>query len=205
MTKVKFPVIKYDQVLRQHSKHVDIEPQDMNVWLDVFGVLEIDDEKLDAEYKRQVILGVPLIPVPLTHLFACWCVRYTPTPSGGVMWDDLKDERSRRNVEFTEERMRRSGDNPAKDQEAKQIENDAEEAEKELHQAVKDDEGFSDEHRAWAAAWAAHLVSRSPNVSTWVTAVVGRKGASAVQVEALSRMIHEYVDTDELPELRATP
>jgi hypothetical protein len=34
--------------------------------------------------------------------FACWCVRYTPLPEGGKVWDLLTDERSRKVVEVAE-------------------------------------------------------------------------------------------------------
>jgi hypothetical protein len=37
-----------------------------------------------------------------SRLFACWCVRHTPLPGGGVAWDLLCDARSRRAVEVAE-------------------------------------------------------------------------------------------------------
>jgi len=38
----------------------------------------------------------------LLRLFNCWCVRNTPLPDGGTVWDLLEDERSRKAVEVAE-------------------------------------------------------------------------------------------------------
>jgi hypothetical protein len=36
------------------------------------------------------------------RLFACWCVRNTPLPSGGTVWDLLTDQRSRNAIDVCE-------------------------------------------------------------------------------------------------------